>query len=81
MIVTTQGDGKDAQVFVDGKPSGETMAIRLVDARHTTNNIKINGNLVVTQKSELSADGKTIKVDSNPAVAGAQIGVEYWARK
>src|ERR1700686_1738221 len=30
MVVSTQMDGKDAQVSVDGKPSGQTMAMRML---------------------------------------------------
>jgi hypothetical protein len=81
MILTTQLDGKDATVYVDGKPSGETMAIRRVDDHHAINVIKINGNPMVTQKSELSPDGKVIKVESTPAVSGAQYDAEYWDKK
>ncbi len=78
MIVTTQLDGKDAPVLVDGKPSGETMAIRMIDDHHAINVIKMNGNPMVTQKSELSADGKVIKVESTSMVPGGQYGTEYW---
>ncbi len=81
LVVTTQLDGKDAPVSVDGKPSGETMAIRLVDDHHAINLIKMDGNPMVTQKSELSADGKVIKVESTPMVPGAQNGTEYWDKK
>jgi hypothetical protein len=81
MIVTTQLDGKDAQVLVDGKPSGETMAIRLIDDHHAINVIKMNGNPMLTQKSELSADGKVIKVESTSKVPGGQYGTEYWDKK
>jgi hypothetical protein len=81
MIMTTQYDGKDAQVYVDGKPSGETMAIRMVDDHHTTNVIKMNGNLFSTQKAELSADGKVIKVESTATGPGGQGGTEYWDKK
>jgi hypothetical protein len=81
MIVTTQLDGKDAPVSVDGKPSGETMAIRLIDDRHAINVIKMNGNPMLTQKSELSADGKAIKVESTPMIPGGQYGTEYWDKK
>ena len=81
MIVTTQLDGKDAPVSVDGKPSGETMAIRLIDDHHAINVIKMNGNPMLTQKSELSADGKVIKVESTSMVPGAQYGTEYWDKK
>jgi hypothetical protein len=81
MIVTTQLDGKDAPVFVDDKPSGETMAIRKVDDHHALNFIKMNGNPMLTQKSELSADGKVIKVESTPMIPGGQYGTEYWDKK
>ena len=81
LIVTTQGDGKDATVSVDGKPSPETMAIRTVDDRHTINIIKMGGNPMTTQKSELSADGKVIKVESNAMAPGQQNGIEYWDKK
>ena len=81
MIVTTQWDGKDATVSVDGKPSAETMAIRTVDDRHTINIIKMSGNPMTTQKSELSADGKVIKVESSATVPGQQNGTEYWDKK
>lgn len=53
MIVTTQWDGKDAPVYVDEKASGETMAIRMVDDRRTTNILQMNGKPIATQKSEL----------------------------
>jgi len=79
MVVTTQADGKDAVVSMDGKPSGETMAIRMIDDRHMINVIKMSGQTMVTQKSELSADGKQIKVESNPSPGGPAL--EYWDRK
>jgi hypothetical protein len=81
MMVTTQLDGKDAQVYVDGKPSGETMAITKVDDHHTINVIKMNGSPMLTQKSELSPDGKVIKVESTSMVPGGQYGTEYWDKK
>jgi hypothetical protein len=81
LIVTTLGDGKDAVVSVDGKPSGETMAIRKVDDHHAINILKMDGNPIATQKSELSADGKVIKVESTSLVPGAQNSLEYWDKK
>jgi len=81
MVVTTQGDGKDAVVFVDGKPSDETMAIHKIDDRHFINVIKMDGKPMASQKSEVSADGKVIKVDGTPTAAGAQPTVEYWDKK
>src|SRR5712692_6049054 len=34
--VLTQLDGKDVPVLVNGKPTGQTMAIRTIDSRHTS---------------------------------------------
>jgi len=81
MVVTTQMDGKDAQVSVDGKPSGQTMAMRMLDDRHIVNVLKINGNTMATQKSEISPDGKMIKTDTTASVSGQQNGTEYWDKK
>lgn len=81
MTVITQLDGKDAPVLVDGKPSGETMAIRLIDDRHAINVLKMNGNPMLTQTSELSADGKVIKVENAAKAPGGQNGTEYWDKK
>jgi hypothetical protein len=81
MVVTTEWDGKDAQVLLDGKPSGQTMAIRKLDDHHTINVIKMNGRPMGTQKGEVSADGKLITVQTIPAVLGGQTGVEYWDKK
>ena len=78
-------DGKDVPVLIGGKPSGQTMGITKIDSRHTVNVIKFEGKEIGTSKSELSANGKVIKVetdypDSNPgAPAGKQI--QYWDRK
>src|SRR5262249_27175494 len=78
MVVTTQLDGKDAPAMVGGQPSGQTMAIRMVDDRHFINVVKLNGSVVTTQKSELSADGKVIKVESTASSPQGQSGIEYW---
>jgi hypothetical protein len=81
MVVTTQLDGKDAPVLVDGKPSGETMAIRMVDDRHVVNILKMNGSVVATEKSEVSADGKLIKVETTTPAPGTPNTIEYWDKK
>src|SRR5262245_3609041 len=74
MVVTTRLDGKDAAALIDGRPSGQTMAIRMVDDRHAINVIKLNGSTVTTQKSEVSADGKVIKVESTASSPQGQSG-------
>ena len=80
LICTTKGDGKEEIVFMDGKPSGETMSIRRIDDRHTTNVVK-NGPVVVNQKSEVSADGKVITTESTPVSPPGPKTVEYWDKK
>jgi hypothetical protein len=78
-------DGKDVPVLIDGEPSGQTMGVTKIDSHHTVNVIKSKGKEIGVSKSELSANGKVIKVeidypDSNPgAPAGKQI--QYWDRK
>ena len=81
MTVTTQWDGKDATVYVEGKPSGETMALRMVDGRHATTILKLNGKPIATQKSELSADGKVIKTETIHTTPEAPNTIEYWDKK
>ena len=81
MICTTQWDGQDAPVYIDGKLSGETMALRMVDDRHLTAIMKMAGKPFATQKSEVSADGKVIKTETIPETAGAQTTIEYWDKK
>ena len=81
MICTTRWDGQDAPVYVDGKPSGETMAIRMVDGRHITTILKMNGKPMATQESEVSADGRVIRTETIPATPGAEHAVEYWDKQ
>src|SRR4029077_2810093 len=81
MTIVTQLDGKDAPVLLNGQPSGQTMAIKLIDDRHTFAVVKFQGKEGSTAKSELSADGKALKVEnmmpSSAGGAGQVILVEY----
>jgi hypothetical protein len=89
MTMETQLDGKDAAVMAGDKPTGQTMAVSRVDATHTATVVKFQGKLYGTSKSELSADGKTLKVEnevpegsmahSMGQPAGKQ--VEYWDKQ
>jgi hypothetical protein len=85
MTIVTQLDGKDAPVLLNGQPSGQTMAIKLIDDRHTFAVVKFQGKEGSTAKSELSADGKVLKVEnmmpSSAGGAGQVILVEYWDKK
>ncbi len=84
MTVETALDGKDSENLLDDKPSGQTMAIRKVDERHTCTIIKMNGQQSGISKSELSADGKLITTQND--FKGAQSGspgksTQYWDRR
>ena len=81
MTITTYWDGKDATVYIDGKASGETMALRMVDDHHITTIMKMNGTPMATQKSEVSADGKVIKTETIPATPGGASTIEYWDKQ
>ena len=84
MTIVTQLDGKDAPVLLNGQPSGQTMAIKLIDDRHTSAVVKFQGREGSTAKSELSADGKVLKVENMAPSAGGGgqvVLVEYWDKK
>ena len=85
MTLESKLDGTDAPVIVNGKPSGETMAITRVDERHTTTVLKMNGAVFGKSESELSADAKVITVHNTitgTAMAGQPgSSVEYWDRQ
>lgn len=90
MTMETQLDGKEAPVLMaDGKPTGQTMAVSRVDATHTATVVKFQGKLYGTSKSELSAGGKTLKVEnevpenSTAHSMGQPLGtqVEYWDKQ
>lgn len=78
-------DGTDAPLLLNGKPSGETMAIKLVDKRHSTTVVKMNGKLFGTSKGAFSEDFKTLTVDNDfsESVGGNQAGKsnELWIRQ
>lgn len=85
MVVESPFDGSEVPVLLDGKPSGETMAIKLVDPFHTTTVVKMNGKPFGVSKGTLSTDGKTLTVenDYSASVGGNPAGkqTELWIRK
>ena len=87
MVMTMESpfDGSDAPVLVDGKPSGQTMAIKWVDSHHTFTVLKLNGQTMGISKAAFSADGKTITVENDytSTAAGQPVGklTEIWVRK
>ena len=85
LTVESPFDGSEVPVLLDGKPSGETMAIKQTDDRHWTTILKMNGKLFGTSNGTLSADGRTITVENDFAatVGGNQAGksTETWVKK
>lgn len=79
MKVESPFDGSAVPVLVDGKPSGETMAIKRVDDRHSTTTMTMNGKPFGTSKGTLSADGKTLTVINDMQTGGTQ--TEVWVKK
>jgi len=83
-IVSTL-DGSFAPLLMNGKPSGETMSIKLIDRRHATGVVKMNGKPFGTSKSTFSDDFKTMTVenDFSESMGGNQAGksTEVWTRK
>lgn len=85
MTVDSPLDGSDVPALIDGKPSGETMAVRRLDDHHTHTVVKLNGKPFGTSDGTLSADGKTITVlnEYMASVGGQPAGktTETWVRK
>jgi hypothetical protein len=87
MVLTVVSDlkGKDATVSLNGKATGETMAITIVDARHATTVIKMNGKPMGSSKAEFSADFKTLTVQNDmTAMVGNMAqgkSTEVWVRQ
>ena len=80
VVVESPFDGREVPVL-----SGETMAITLVDPRHTTAIVKMNGKAFGISKGSLSSDGKTLTVESDfsASAGGNPAGkqTELWIRK
>jgi len=85
MTVDSPMDGRAVPVLIDGKPSGETMAIKRLDAHHAVTTMTMNGQAFGTSRSTLSADGKTLTVedDFTAAAGGQAVGkrTETWVRR
>jgi hypothetical protein len=85
LTIESRLDGSDAPVLMDGKPSGETMAIKRLDDHHASTVVKMNGSLFGTSKATLSADGRTLTVinDFSSSAGGQPVGkyTEIWVRK
>lgn len=81
MTVDSPMDGTDVPALVGGKPSGETMAITRVNNQHYRTVVKMGGKPFGTANSTVSADGKSMTVESVFEGGGKQKTTETWVRK
>ena len=87
MVLTVAAalDGSDAPLLLNGKPSGETMAIKMQDKHHSMAVLKMNGKKFGTSKGTFSDDFKTFNVENefSESVAGNTAGksTETWTRQ
>ena len=83
LTVVTALDGKEAPMMIDGKDSGQTMATLRTDANHASTIIKMQGKDFGRSTTELSADGKTMKVENDFSAMSASAGkqIEFWDKK
>jgi len=83
LIVDSPMNGTEVPVLLNGKPSGETMAIKRVDAFHMNGVVKMNGELFVTSSSTLAADSKSATTVSITQMSGGktQKVIETWVKK
>jgi hypothetical protein len=80
ITVDSRFDGSDAPVLADGKPNGETMALKRVNERRTTTVFKRNGKVYRTSTATESADRKTLTVE-NEFIEPAGKMTETYERK
>jgi hypothetical protein len=85
MTVVSDLKGKDAIVAVNGKPTGETMAITISDLRHSTAVVKMNGKVTGKSKATFTADFKTLTVETDMSETDGQRpagkATEVWTRQ
>lgn len=85
MLIESPFDGSERPVLINGKPSGETMAITRVDDRHVSTVVKMNGKPFGTSKATVSANGKVLTVlnEFSASVGGNPAGTstERWVRR
>jgi len=73
-------DGSEVPTLSGGKPTGQTMSAKRVDDRHFTGIVKQNGQVSLTSKATLSADGKTLTVEDTLAASNLKV-TEIWTKK
>jgi hypothetical protein len=84
MTIESRMDGSDAPVMVGGQATGQSMSIRRIDDRHMVGVVKVNGVPSQTSTATISADGRTLTVESETSAAPGQPAVrttEVWLRQ
>lgn len=81
LSVDSPMNGTEVPALVGGKPSGETMAVKRVDDHHYSAIVKMNGQPFGTSNGTVSADNKTMTVESTFGGSQAQKIIETWVRK
>ena len=82
MTVDSPMNGTEVPALIDGKPTGQTMAIKRVDDHHYSAIVKMNGQPFGTSNGTVSADNKTMTVDSVYGIGSqTQKTIETWVRK
>ena len=82
MTVDSPMNGTEVPTSVGGKSSGQTMAIKRMDDHHYSAIVKMNGQLFGTSNGTVSADNKTMTVESvYGSGSQAQKTIETWVRQ
>jgi len=85
LTIVSALDGTESPVLMNGKPSGETMAIKMVDRLHSSTVVKMDGKAFGTSKGTFAPDFSTLTVENDffGAAAGGAAGksTERWIRK
>jgi hypothetical protein len=82
LTVDSPMDGTDVPALLNGQPTGETMAIKRVDERHYAAVVKMKGQPFTTSTATVSADQKTITVESVSQEGGhSKKTTETWVRQ
>jgi hypothetical protein len=86
LTIVSALDGSESPVLMNGKPSGETMAIKLIDKLHSSTVVKMDGKPFGTSRGTFSPDFKTLTVEndfSGTAGGATPVGrsTEIWIRK
>jgi hypothetical protein len=81
LTIVSALDGSESPVLMNGKPSGETMAIKLVDRLHSSTIVKMGGKPFGTSKGTFSPDFSTLTVENDFSGGAAGTSTERWIRK